>query len=209
MTTVTRPQRPIVLYGFKLSGHCHRVELFLSLNELPYRYVEVNILKGEQKQSGFLELNRFGQVPVIDDARTVLADSNAILFYLVQTYGLSQWYPNDVLKQVQIQQWLSFAAGFLAFGPALARAIKLFRPTENPSEALQRASRLFAVMENDLGKSPFLVDATPTLADIAMYSYTAAAPEGGMTFKSHPNIRAWLARVESLHGFIPMPNANA
>jgi glutathione S-transferase len=204
----TQPQRPIVLYGFKLSGHCHRVELFLSLNKLPYRYVEVDILKGEHKQPNFLELNRFGQVPVIDDNGTVLADSNAILLYLTQTYGLSQWYPNDVIKQAQIQRWFSFAAGFLAFGPAMARAIKLFRPTENPTEALQRATRLFVVMEGDLGKSSFLVGNQPTLADISMYSYTAAAPEGGMTFENYPNIRAWLTRVEALPGFVAMAKPN-
>jgi hypothetical protein len=36
-TMSTQPSRePIRLYGFALSGHCHRVELFLALLDLPY-----------------------------------------------------------------------------------------------------------------------------------------------------------------------------
>ncbi|MGF1627596.1 MAG: glutathione binding-like protein, partial [Alphaproteobacteria bacterium] len=51
----------------------------------------------------------------------------------------------------------------------------------------------------------FLVGDAPTLADIALYSYTAHAPEGGVALAPYPELRAWLLRVESLPGFIPMP----
>ena len=42
-----------------------------------------------------------------------------------------------------------------------------------------------------------------TLADIAGYSYISAAPEGNVDLAAYPNVRAWLARVEALPGFVP------
>ena len=80
---------PIKFYNFPRSGHAHRVELMLSLLDLPTETIFVDLAQGAHKQPEFLALNAFGQVPVIDDQGTVLADSNAILVYLAQRYGLS------------------------------------------------------------------------------------------------------------------------
>jgi len=43
-----------------------------------------------------------------------------------------------------------------------------------------------------------------TLADIANYSYVAHAPEGNVSLEAYPQVRAWLARIEALPGFVPM-----
>lgn len=81
------PQQPIKLYNFPLSGHAHRVELMLSLLELPTELLFVDLANGAHKRPEFLAINPFGQVPVIDDGGTVISDSNAILVYLAKKYG--------------------------------------------------------------------------------------------------------------------------
>jgi glutathione S-transferase len=205
-TSHITPTKPIVLYGFKLSGHCHRVELFLNLAQLPYRYVDVNLRNGDHKQPDFLEMNRFGQVPVIDDSGFMLADSNAILVYLAGRYA-REWYPKDELQHAHIQRWFSAAAGLLAFGPAMTRAIALFRPHEDPREAMERSTRLLTVMNKELELNKFLVGDTATLADLSMYSYIAKAPEGNISLETYPHIQSWLKRVEALPHFIAMPSA--
>ena len=53
-------------------------------------------------------------------------------------------------------------------------------------------------------QQPFLAAAQPTLADVANYTYVAHAPEGGVSLQPYPAVRAWLARIESLPGFVPM-----
>ena len=58
---------PIVLHGFKFSGHSHRVELMLRLLDLRYAYRPVDLTKREQKLPAFLALNPFGTVPVLED----------------------------------------------------------------------------------------------------------------------------------------------
>lgn len=195
---------PITLYRYALSGHCHRVQLFLSLLGLAYRTVEVDIMNAEQKMPEFIALNVFGQVPVIDDDGTVLADSNAILTYLALRYAPEQWLPRNPTGAAAVQRWLSVAAGQLAFGPAAARAIQLFKRPFDAKDAIARAHVLFAVVERSLAASPFLTGALPTIADIAMYTYTAHAPEGNVSLGDYPQLRAWLARIEALHGFVPM-----
>ncbi|MDU6137158.1 glutathione binding-like protein, partial [Bradyrhizobium sp.] len=50
----------------------------------------------------------------------------------------------------------------------------------------------------------FLVGDVPTIADIAHYSYTAHAPEGGIALARYPHVTAWLARIAALPGFVPM-----
>lgn len=103
--------QPIKLYRHPLSGHAHRVELMLSLLQLPYELVSVDLANGEHKSAEFLAINAFGQVPVIDDNGTFISDSNAILVYLAKRYGGDSWQPQDALAEARIQRWLSVAAG--------------------------------------------------------------------------------------------------
>ena len=200
-----QPTQPIRFYRFGLSGHSHRVELFLSLLGLPFERIEVDLASRAHKTPAFLVMNVFGQVPVIQDGDVTLADSNAILVYLNARYAADtdQWLPRDPLAVAAVQRWFSVAAGQLAFGPAAARAVQLFKRPENP-EAIERAHALFAVMEQQLGQSAFLAGSTPTLADIANYSYAARAPEGNVSLEAYPKLRAWLARIEALPRFVPM-----
>ena len=198
-----RPSHPIRLHGFKLSGHCHRVELFLSILNLPVEYVPVDLPGGEHKKPPFLAMNSFGQVPVIDDDGYVLADSNAILVYLAGKYDEGNWLPRDPAGAASVQRWLTVAAGPLAFGPALSRATRLFARQESP-DAQTRAHALFQVMDIELGRREFLAGSRPTIADIANYSYVAHAPEGGVMLSDYPNVRAWLGRIEALPGFVAM-----
>ncbi len=201
---VVRPSQPIALYRAAVSGHSHRVELFLSLLGLPFELIEVNLAGKEQKTPDFLKMNPFGQVPVIRDGDVTLADSNAILVYLAQKYGNEQWLAREPVLAAQVQSWLSVAAGLLAFGPAAARAIVLFGRAYNADEVIARAQALFAVMEQVLQHQAFLVGSHATLADVANYAYVARAPEGRVSLEPYPNIRRWLARIEGLPGFVPM-----
>ena len=202
-------QPAIKLYRVPLSGHAHRVELMLSLLQLPIELVFVDIPNGAHKKPEFLALNAFGQVPVIDDNGTILSDSNAILVYLAKKYGDGKWLAEEPLAAARIQRWLSVAAGQLAYGPASARLITVFGAPLNADEVIARSHALLKVMDGELANTPFLAGATATLADVANYSYIAHAPEGNVSLQAYPNVRAWLERVEALPGFVPMQRTAA
>jgi glutathione S-transferase len=197
--------KPIKLYTFPLSGHAHRAHLALSLMHIPTELIEVDLRKGVQKQPEFLKLNVFGQVPVIDDNGTIVADSNAILVYLASKYGQGKWLPGTPEGDAEVQRWLTVAAGLVAFGPAAARLVTVFGARYNAEEVIARAHGLFKVMEQVLSQRPYLTGEAPSIADIANYSYIAHAPEGNVSLADYPSVRAWLTRIEALPGYVPMP----
>lgn len=211
---VRQPLRPLRLHDFALSGHCHRVRLFCALLGLPLDCVPMDLAGGAQRQSDFLAISPFGQVPVIEDPNAeppvVLFDSNAILVYLAGRYDAeARWMPSEPLAAARVQQWLSVAAGQLNDGPGRARVLKLFGRPGDLAGAQATAGRLFEVMERLLVGQPFLAGSAPTLADVALYSYTAHAPEGGVPLEPFAEVRAWLGRIEALPGFVAMPAAPA
>ena len=190
------------LYRHALSGHSHRAHLFLSLLGQPFELVDVDLATRAQKQPEFLKLNPFGQVPVLVDGDTIIADSNAILVYLSKKYGKTDWLPETPREAAAVQRWLSVAAGDLAFGPAAARLVTVFAAPIDGEAAIARAHVLLKRIDDTLADSAWIAGSQPTIADVALYSYTARAPEGFVDLKDYPNVRAWLARVEALPGFV-------
>lgn len=193
----------IRIHRHPLSGHSHRVELFASLVGINHELIDVDLMSGEHKKEPFLALNPAGKVPVVEDGDNIVADSNAILVYLARKYA-PDWLPNDVMKEAEIQKFLSFAAGEIATGPATARLITVFGAPLNVDRALAIAKSAFDVLEQHLNDRDWLVGNRASIADIAIYSYTAHAPEGNVSLEMYPNIRALLSRIEALPGFVAM-----
>jgi len=195
----------IKLYRHALSGHSHRAELFLALLGLEAELVDVDLAAGAHKQTDFLVKNRFGQVPVLEDGDTVIADSNAILVYLANRYDSSNaWLPLDAVAAAEVQRFLSVAAGAVASGPAAARLVNVFGAALDHQRAIELARNVLGVLDSHLQGRDWLVGENPTIADLANYAYIAHAPEGDVSLESYPNVRAWLGRVEALPGFVPM-----
>ncbi len=209
LATARRPTQPLTLYDFPLSGHCHRVRLMLSLLELQCESIAVDLLAGEQRRAPFLDRNAFGQVPVLVDGDLTLADSNAILVYLAAAYGDESWLPREPAKMAAVQRWLSVAAGPIANGPGLARALNLFKLPGDVADCLKRSAQLLSVVDAELNGRAFLVGAAPTIADVACYAYIAHAPEGGVSLEPYAYVRAWLARIEQLPRFVGMAKSPA
>jgi len=195
----------LTLYGLRLSGHSHRAELFLSLLGLPFRFVEV-AGAAQRDAAAFRRLNPLGQIPVLTDGDTVIPDSNAILVYLAARYAPDGgWIPADPVAAAQVQRWLSIAAGEVRSGPAHARLMVVFGAPGDRNTVHTTAARILTFMDAHLADRPYLAADRPTLADIACYSYVAHAPEGGVSLAPYPAVRAWIARVQTLPGFVPMP----
>lgn len=191
------------LYHHPLSGHAHRARLFLSLLGVAHEAIEVDLKAGAHKRPEFLALNPFGQVPVLDDDGTVVSDSNAILVYLARKLGRAEWLPVDAEGEAAVQRWLSVAAGELAYGPAAARLVTVFGAKFNPEEVIGRAHTLLGRLEAHLAGRDWLVGQHPTIADVALYSYLARAPEGNVDLSGYANVNAYLRRIEALPGFVP------
>ncbi|NJK56059.1 MAG: glutathione S-transferase family protein [Pleurocapsa sp. SU_5_0] len=197
----------IKLYGHELSGNSYKVKLMLSLLEIDYEWIEVDLLKGEHQTAEFLELNPFGQVPVLVDNDITLADSQAILVYLARRYGGDQWLPSEPEFLSRVVRWLSITAGEVREGVGFARLYYLFNANYvNIERATQRAEFILTQLERHLSDNrQWLECDCPTIADIAVFPYVALAEDGKISLKPYTKVLSWIDRVQSLPGFIAMP----
>jgi len=193
------------LYDLVLSGNCYKVRLFAALAHVPLDIVPVDFLAGEHKRAPLIDLNPWGELPILVDGEVVLRDSQAILVYLAQKYAAPQWLPRDPAGMAAVVQWLSTAANEVQNGPASARLVDKFGYAIDKADTLRRSARILPLLEAHLSQHAWLAAAQPTIADCAVFPYVALAPEGGVDLEPWPQIRAWIQRVKALPDFLPMP----
>ncbi|GLT21581.1 glutathione S-transferase [Zoogloea oryzae] len=193
------------LYDLTLSGNCYKVRLFAALAGIPLEIVPVDFLAGEHKRPPLIELNPWGEIPILVDGEVVLRDSQAILVYLARRYADEAWLPGDPAAMAEVVQWLSTAANEVQNGPGAARLVDKFGYDLDKADTLRRAARILPLIDARLADRDWLALDRPTIADCAVLPYVALAPEGGVALDDFPHIRAWIARVKALPGFVPMP----
>ena len=193
------------LYGHEMSGNSYKVRLLLHLLNLDYEWVKVDLMKAEHKSPEYLALNPFGQVPLLVDGETRLADAQAILVYLARQYGGDEWLPTEALPLAQVVRWLSTSAGEVRQWPENARLYHIFgRKTINVDRAYAQATTILTQLDQHLIQHTWLEFERPTIADVAVFPYVSLAPDGQVDLSPYPHVLAWLERVRQLPGFVPM-----
>ena len=197
----------ITLYDYLESGNGYKVRLILQLRGIPFRRIELDILKRETRTPGFLAKNPNGRIPALelDDGR-VLFESNAILSYFAEGTELAG---RDAWERAQILQWMFFeqyshepnvaTLRFWHFAKLLA--------TKTPAEIEAKRSAgeaALAILDAQLATRAFFVGERFTSADIALFAYTHVAEEGGFALARYPNVQRWIARVEAQPRFVPI-----
>lgn len=193
------------LYDLELSGNCYKVRLFAALAGIPLEIVGVDFLAGEHKRQPLVGLNPWGEIPILEDGKVVLRDSQAILVYLAAKYGGEDWLPRDPAGMAEVMQWLSTAANEVQNGPASARLVDKFGYAIDKADTVKRSARILPLIDSHLVDRRWLALDRPTIADCAVMPYLALAPEGGISLEPYRHIRQWIGRIKELPGFVPMP----
>jgi glutathione S-transferase len=142
-------------------------------------------------------------VPVIEDGDAIVHDSISILIYLARKYAPA-FIPEDLQLEAEMHRFLAMSAGEISYGVGAARLINVFNSPSDPVFAKATAEKVLVKLEQQLLGRDFLVANKISLADFAIYSYVAHAPEGDVSLEPYPNVRRWLTNIESLKGFVPM-----
>src|SRR5260370_39537190 len=94
------------LYSMQRSGNSYKERMALAQLGIPYRLVEIDILRGESRTPEFLAKNPSGHVPLLEVApERYLAESNAILWYVA---GGSSLAPESRVERAEALQWMFF-----------------------------------------------------------------------------------------------------
>lgn len=196
----------LTVHGMLDSGNCYKPRLLLSLLGRPFRHVEVSTLDGSTRTPEFLARNPAGQCPLLEleDGR-LLPESDAILVYLAEG---TDFLPSDAFERAQTLRWMFFEQNMHEGSVAVRRSLTVYperRAAATPERmalTLDNGARALSVMERHLADADWFGPGRPSVADIALYPYTASAPEGGFSLDALPRVRRWLARVEALPGFL-------
>ena len=195
------------LYSMRRSGNSYKVRLALAQLQIPYRLVEVDILRGESRTPEFLAKNTSGQVPLLEVAPgRYIAKSNAILWYVAGgsplggrgSHQARRGAAVDVLRAAQPGAQYRRRLFLAGAGEGRSRAATA-RARRLDGGGLPGAAR----MENHLQQHRYFA-ADYTIADIALYAYTHLAHICDFDLSTFPAICAWLDRMAAQPGHVLM-----
>jgi glutathione S-transferase len=172
------------LYHVTVSGHSHRARLFLSILGVDIELVELD--RSGLRSPDFLRRNPSGRFPYWWTWR--------------RSSGGKDWLLEGAAEAAAVQKWLTAAAKEIA-GPCAARLMAVFDPPLDARDVIAKAHKILKLLNHALDARDWIVDSRPTIADLALYSYTSHAAEGNVDVSGYANILPWLKRV----GFLPFP----
>ena len=182
-----------------------KISIMLEELEMPYNVIPVNIRNGDQFRPEFLAISPNNRIPdIVDHAPAdgggplAMFETGAILIYLAEKSG--RFLPSDLRARFNVIQWLMWQMGGL--GPMLGQHghFALYAPEKIPY-AIQRyrdeTSRLYAVLNRQLGKTGAYVAGEYSIADIACFPWTMTHKAQGFTLDDFPHIKRWYADIRA------------
>eukprot|EP00474_Spongospora_subterranea_P009580 CRZ10038.1 hypothetical protein [Spongospora subterranea] len=196
-------QRPTRLSSYWRSSCSYRVRIALNLKWIPYEYVAINLLKGEQLDDVNFSQSPVHQVPVLEIDGHSLHESMAIIEYLEETRpSQTPLLPKDpYLRSVARRQALIIAADIQPVQNL--RVIKYQK-----GDAIQWCKHFITLgligLEKDLSTSAgaCCVGDNVTIADICLVPQVYNARRFDVDMSQFPIISRIAAALEKLPAFI-------
>lgn len=191
----------IRVHSTKQSINGYKVRLFLTVLDVPFELVELDMYSGEHKREPFLTLNPFGQMPALEDGAFTIADSHACLVYLARKYDeTNSWLPIDAEGEANVAEWMSKSANEVHQGPWMKRA-KIRRPDAiklSDEEIDQRCDHILGLMDRRLARRQWLALDHASIADISCFGPISMLDVSGYKTARWPGVTAWMNRLKAL-----------
>ncbi|MEH2481318.1 glutathione S-transferase [Nitrobacteraceae bacterium AZCC 2146] len=195
------------------NSRSQRVLWLLEELGVPYEIVRYNRQPNMLAPPALRAIHPLGKSPVITDNGNTIAESGAIIEYIVDTYGAGRLIPPPgTPERLRFTYWLHYAEGS-AMPPLLLKLIFLMLPKRAPwlmkplvnaisAKALgtmvnPQLKQHMAFWEGELSKSEWFAGNEFTAADIQMsFPLEAASARAGLE-QGHPKAMAFLARIHA------------
>jgi glutathione S-transferase len=193
------------LYGptNRLSVNTLKIRVALAEAGAAYEYLPIDLTTGQQRAPAFVAVNPHGKVPVLVDGSFVLPESDAILWYVAESFPAAGLLGDTPRARARALEWCDFASTgtYAASFDLQSHSASLPPDKRIPSiaeGARQRLARSLKVLEAVLATRPWLADSY-SIADIANASVLRIlrerAPE--LFVPLLPALEDWFRRVSS------------
>jgi glutathione S-transferase len=191
------------LYDYGPSQNCFKVRLLAAHLGMALQIVPVSIFKGDAASPEFLAKNPMGTVPVLEtDSGECLAESNAILTFLAEG---TPYMPGEGMPRAQVLRWLMFEQRYIQTSISRLRywtlTSKLSEFASEIATAQALGNRALDVLDDELGKRPFVAGDSYTVADISIFAYSHVAADAEFEVSARANLTRWFDRVRGQAGF--------
>jgi len=197
----------IQLYGIPPSTYTRIVALIAKERNIPYEFVPVNLVTGEQKQPAHLAHHPFGQVPYItQDDGFELYESRAIGRYLATLGSGPELIPTEPKARAKFEQAASIEhaqfdpiASDILFERMIKQYIGLTTNEERVKELIPQLESKLDGYEAILGRQKYLAGDEVTLADLFHLPLGNCIFEdlGLGSLEKRPNIQRWWKDISS------------
>ena len=193
------------------NSRSQRILWMLEELEVPYDIKRYEREPSMQAPAALRAVHPLGKPPVITDGDRALAESGAILEYLVDTYGNGRFKPAPgTPERIHYTYFLHYAEGSLMpllllrliFNRMPSRLPFFMRPVGHAISAGANKALLdpqftthFAFIEGELGRRPWFAGPEFTAADIQMSFPLEAAAARALVVRQMPKISAFLDRI--------------
>jgi len=196
----------VELYADPITVNCRKALAGLHLMGADFTLKKVDYFAGEQKGDAFTAINPNAALPAFKDGDLVLWESNAILQYVADKNGKTEFYPADPAKRADVNRWLLWEAA--SWFPScyvylVENCVKpLLNDTPDPAVLAGEADnfhKLAGILDDRLSQSPWLCGDGVTIADIAVAAPMHLHEWAQLPLDEHPNLTRWMTeRVEQL-----------
>lgn len=184
--TLPKGNNPFQLYSLATPNGVKITIMFEELLELGITGAEydayiIDIMKGEQFSSGFVELNPNSKIPAMLDttSNTRVFESGAILLYLAEKFG--KFLPTDHQMRTEAVSWSFWQMGsapFLGggFGHFYAYAPEKYEYPIN--RYTTEVKRQLDVLDRHLSQNEFMAGAEYSIADMSIWPWYGVLTQG-------------------------------
>jgi glutathione S-transferase len=193
------------LHYFPESGNSYKLALMLALCGQEFEPIWTDFGGGVTFTAEWRKtLNPMGEIPVLIADGEKLTQTAPILLDLAKKFG--RFGGSTEAERFEILRWLFWDNQKLSSFMATYRYMRAFTPSPDAQVLKYLKRRLddfLSIVENRLAEQPYIVGASPTIADLSMIAYLSFPPvESGYDFcETYPAVHAWLQRIGSLSGW--------
>ena len=168
--------------------------------KMDYEVHAIDLMKGEQKEDWYLDINPNGRIPAIvdrDNDKFSVFESGAIMIYLAEKAG--GLLPTDERERSRVIQWVMFQMG--GIGPMMGQANVFYRYFPEKIEAAisryqNESRRLFEVLDGHLADKEWLAGEF-SIADIANWCWVRTYKWSGVSVEGLEHLNRWRKAMNS------------
>lgn len=177
-----------------------KVPMMLEECGLPYRLVEVDILRGAQFGPDFMRISPNNRIPAIVDLDAPggplsVFESGAILQYLAEKSG--QLLPHDVRGRYAVLQWVYWQVAGLGPMAGQAHHFRMFAREQVPygiRRYTDEMNRLYGVLQRQLAGREYIAG-DYSIADVACFPWIVHHEWQGQSLEQFPAVKRWFGAV--------------